>query len=125
MVTACSPAHANPFDYGDWTYLSKPQAVAKAQEALAARGFSRGVFGHTHRALVEEEPPATVITVGSLGQPRDGRPGLSAWAMITLEDDELVVARRTVDVDWEKHVAAIRATDMPEATKDRLCGFFS
>lgn len=118
-------AHANPFTFGDWTYLRDGDAVARASAALAARSFNWGVFGHVHRFRFFEgdDDGAGVVTVGSIGQPRDTAEPFSQWAMVTLEDG-FTVEQRRVARDWRSTMDKIRASSVSEATKERLCQFY-
>jgi predicted phosphodiesterase len=42
-------AHANPYAFGDWSYINSDVDAAGAARTLGDRGFVAGVFGHTHR----------------------------------------------------------------------------
>lgn len=42
-------AHANPFSYGDWSYLDDEAQLRRAAATLGSAGCAAGVFGHTHR----------------------------------------------------------------------------
>ena len=118
-------AHANPFDYGDWTYLSTDASFVSAAETLANRGFTKGLFGHTHRfrSFEDSDLNTKIITVGSLGQPRD-RQRQSEWAILDLESDKMHVTRQPLEISWESQLAAISATDLTEKTKIKLSEFF-
>lgn len=119
-------AHANPFGYGDWTYLTSPESCEAACEALRGRGFDHGIFGHSHRFRLHESAAAgaAVATVGSLGQPREAGAPVSQWAMVELDESGWRVAQRPLDCDWAQQIEAIRATTMSEDTKERLCRFY-
>lgn len=118
-------AHANPFAFGDWTYLADTASADAAASTLARRGYRYGIFGHTHRARRFAGEGADVFTVGSLGQPREAADPRLQWAMIELQEDRIDVQPRFVPFDRAAHQAAIRATTLSRPTKDRLCGFFA
>jgi predicted phosphodiesterase len=120
-------AHANPYAYGDWTYLATEASMQAAADSLKAQGYAYGLFGHTHRYRVFDsaENGPQIITVGSLGQPRDRHDPDSQWAMVEIDGQNLAVQRRRVDVRWDDHVAAIQAAALSDATKTKLCGFFT
>ena len=42
-------AHANPFQYGNWSYLNSDDKYIKAANSLALKHKNIGIFGHTHR----------------------------------------------------------------------------
>lgn len=118
-------AHANPFAFGDWTYLADAASADAAARTLVRRGYRYGVFGHTHRARRFADKGAEVFTVGSLGQPRELADPRLQWAMIELREDRIDVQPRFVSFDRAAHQAAIRATTLSRPTQDRLCGFFA
>lgn len=120
-------AHANPFDYGDWTYLSTGPALQAAAARLGEMGFSEGVFGHSHRGRTFEaaELGVKLTTVGSLGQPRDRQDLVASWSLIDSRGVAFDVLRQPVTSDWSTHLAAIRATHLSETTKAKLCEFFA
>jgi predicted phosphodiesterase len=125
---ACGPllmAHANPFAFGDWSYIANDAQAEVAADALAARGFAYGLFGHVHRYRRFPCEAACVFTVGSLGQPRDSQDRALQWAMVDVEDDVVTVTPRSVAFDRDAHIASIRETSLSLATQDRLCGFFA
>lgn len=124
----CGPllmAHANPFAFGDWSYIANDAQAQAAADVLAARGFAYGLFGHVHRYRRFACGSACVFTVGSLGQPRDSQDRALQWAMVDVEDDVVTVTPRSVAFDRDTHIASIRGTSLSIATQDRLCGFFA
>ena len=117
-------AHANPYGFGNWSYLRTDEEFQSAIEALSARGLRGGIFGHSHRYRRVDVGSETAVTVGSVGQPRSATMKSPQWAVVTLGDAELTVESRAVDFDWRSHCEHIRSTDLSEKTKDRLCEFF-
>jgi predicted phosphodiesterase len=143
-------AHANPWPYGDWRYLSTREQSQEAAEALRGQGRLGGVFGHTHRRgalrfvhaagpggegfgaveelaspwIVEESGPHTiVVNPGSVGQPRhrDGRSTMLRWVR---EGGRTRGESVEVAYDVAAHVRALRAHPFTDETRDRLCRFF-
>ena len=117
-------AHANPYSYGDWTYLRTEQELRWAGRILAKRQFKWGVFGHTHRVARYRDREAGVFTVGSLGQPRDRHDRRLQWAMVTFDENSIEVQPRPVEFDVKAHLAAIDVTTLSPTTKQRLGEFF-
>lgn len=135
-------AHANPFGFGDWTYMNGGPAIAEAAGTLQARGKRAGVFGHTHRArisivtadgVVEEHDPAAtsiafdapfraaVINAGSVGQPR----GTGASMLIARASEQGLECRvEELEYDVDAHVRAILTSEMSALTRKRLADFF-
>ena len=121
-------AHANPFPYGDWTYLNTEPELRRAAATLEGGGSHIGVFGHTHRRravsirdgavvlapelLASDGQPVVVLNPGSVGQPR--RSG-SSGLRVTFTD---------LRYDVAAHTRAIAASDLSEQTKARLLGYF-
>ena len=80
-------SHANPFLYGDWSYIEKPKNLYKAFQELHKKKVFAGVFGHSHRQLfigikkntlyrmnsysaTANNIDQLIINAGSIGQPR-------------------------------------------------------
>jgi predicted phosphodiesterase len=118
-------SHANPFGFGDWTYLNDEPSMAAAAGRLRERSFDWGVFGHVHRfrRLVFPHQRGGVATVGSIGQPRDQAERFSQWAMVTI-DPEFSIEQRRVERDWSGTIEKIGKSTMSEGTKERLCRFY-
>lgn len=135
-------AHANPFGFGDWTYLNGSSAIAAAASVLRQRGQRVGIFGHTHRrkmSIISEEGlvgdwneasigldfagafSAAVINAGSVGQPRGVG---SSILFVSATAHRLECRIEDVHYDVGAHVRAILASDMSESTKKRLASFF-
>ena len=133
-------AHANPFGYGDWTYLNSEPDLRRAAEALVAGGRLLGVFGHTHRrqaVIVTEgvltalgtrvplthdlQRGAAILNPGSVGQPRGG-----GSSMLYLHGDPHGLRIEFVDLvyDVAAHTRAIEAAQLSDETKRRLLAFF-
>jgi predicted phosphodiesterase len=120
-------SHANPFGYGDWTYLADGTKLERAADALSERGYRWGVFGHLHRAMDHVRSDGVAVhVVGSIGQPRDRLDARPQWAMLDLDNDSMSISRHFVDFDAGAHCAAIQAeAGLSQLTKNKLCGYFS
>lgn len=146
-------AHANPFDYGDWTYLNSRTDNARAIHSLAERGFAIGVFGHTHRRKLASAPVLTddqqlapervaltdestflarqpgmcyapvALNAGSVGQPRHSD-RQSTVLRLEVRTDGVNVEFVPIEYDVEQHLGAIRASSLSQATRDRLGRYF-
>lgn len=117
-------SHANPFGSGDWTYLRDDQSAAAAATALKARSFQWGVFGHVHRFRVYPVGSnGGVVTVGSIGQPRDKADPVGQWAMVT-SGPQFSIEQRHIQLGWASTIEKIHKTRMSEATRERLCQFY-
>jgi len=135
-------AHANPYRFGDWTYIHSDADAADAATTLGERGFVVGVFGHTHRrrlyvarqgrSEVLEAAGTTTVAIqgarlvlnpGSIGQPRGGslRPSM---LRLVLDGGRVHVEFLDVAYDVASHVAGLRASPLSETTRERLASFF-
>lgn len=119
-------SHANPFGAGDWSYLNEPGALQRACEVLCRRGFRWGIFGHVHRFRKHADAATGVlsVTVGSIGQPRE-KGGASQWAYAELSNGRLDVQPRRLDYDWADEIAAVEASSLSDATKERIVSYFA
>ena len=129
-------AHANPFAFGDWTYLDSEHDLSRASARLAERGFWLGCFGHTHRprvyGAVEDDDgvcrarpgDAVVVNSGSVGQPRN-KTATATFLRMTLENQIVSAHVEVVTYDVTAHLDALTRTTLSEATKHRLRAFFT
>jgi predicted phosphodiesterase len=118
-------AHANPFGYGDWTYLSNDDLLDRAARTCAQRGYRFGIFGHLHRNRYYSGAGVEVHIIGSVGQPRSNEDRAPQWAMLEMTPGGLTVERHSVAFDPAAHCHAIRMqAGLSDSTKNRLCGYF-
>ncbi len=119
-------AHANPFGYGDWTYLSNEEVQARAAKILRERGFQAGIFGHLHRPRDYRDDYGTQVhVVDSVGQPRSKGESGPSWTMVEIENDKVSVSTHEIAFDTDKHCLAIQAVSgLSDTTKSKLCGFY-
>jgi diadenosine tetraphosphatase ApaH/serine/threonine PP2A family protein phosphatase len=115
--------HASPLDPAQWSYILD---AIDARSALAAFSQSVCFIGHTHQPEVFRDRRATgeirrgeriIVNVGSVGQPRDGRPE----ACYGLFDDETwEYWPMRVPYDISTAVRKIREAGLPSRLADRL-----
>ena len=119
-------AHANPFGFGDWTYLSSPDLLARAADVLRQRGFRAGIFGHLHREATYRDDFGTLVhIVDSTGQPR--RKGFrgTSWTMVEVSETQVDIQTRALPFDRQRMQEQIRMVpNLSSATKTKLCGFY-
>jgi len=132
-------AHANPFAFGDWTYLNAIGVIEAAAATLRLGGFAAGVFGHTHRRRITvvspgkthdivdpqgmyqcDEQGTVVINAGSVGQPR----GTGSSMLFVQAGSVLSCEFVRVYYDVWRHTQAISESDLPESAKARICRYF-
>lgn len=86
--------HGAPWDADMYVY---PDAPADLRSRLAAPGRDLTVFGHTHYPVEWSEEPTLVINPGSVGQPRDRKPG-ACWALWDVDEHKVTLRRETYDM---------------------------
>jgi len=131
-------AHANPYEYGDWSYVSDVSSQSDAASILRRSGYRVGVFGHSHRAFAvivkenevrpfeqrswHELPDGAVVLVnpGAVGHPRGT--GLS-YAILDVDAMSLRVDIRAIPADFEPHRRAISEGDFSPQTRAKLISY--
>ncbi len=130
--------HASAHDPPRWEYVQDSVSAAASLHAAEDGGASHVFGGHVHEQrlffhgavgkVMPFEPTAGIAvplwrhrswlaTVGSVGQPRDGRPE----AMYALFDtDSLQMTFLRVPYDYQAAARAIRAAGLPADNADRL-----
>lgn len=145
-------AHANPFTYGDWTYLNGPDDNRRAIATLDQLGFSVGVFGHTHRRKLASLPAGAsasddsadvalsedstflarapgvayapvAINAGSVGQPRH-RDKRSTMLLLDIRPDGLNIEFLPIAYPLDEHLNAIAHSTLSATTRARLGRYF-
>jgi predicted phosphodiesterase len=139
-------AHANPFAYGDWSYLNQNADFLRAGTALRERGVRLGIFGHTHRPKVVLLPEASesprvidladdetacgipqagvaIFDVGSTGQPRNRQKRATA-GLVTVAKDQISCVALHLDYDVAAHRRTVMSTGMSQSTVEKLLGYF-
>lgn len=97
--------HGAPWDTDQYVY---PDAGVEMFERCASFGGDVVVMGHTHYPFVVEVGDTTLVNPGSVGQPRDRRPGAS-WAWF--DTDTRRVHARLERYDVAPVVAEARHVD--------------
>jgi len=87
--------HGAPWSVDEYVY---PDAVAEVRDRMArwAAQCDLLVHGHTHYANVWREDRLLIVNPGSVGQPRDRRPGAS-WALWDTREHTVVLRREPYD----------------------------
>lgn len=138
-IETCFLVHASADDPQKWRYVEDERSALASLEAATAESGVRYVFGgHVHqqtlyykgsgRGLMAFKPTPGVpiptpghrqwiATVGSVGQPRDGKP-LAMYALFDLAQSRLTFHR--VAYDHAAAAAAVRRAGLPEYFAQRL-----
>ena len=87
-------AHGAPWDTDEYLYPDTPLATL---ERVAACGADTVVLGHTHYQFDWQLDGCRIINPGSVGQPRDRKPG-AAWSIFDTQTGALVHRRENYDI---------------------------
>lgn len=131
-------AHANPFAYGDWRYLDKPESCEAAILALKQHPVSLGVFGHSHRqslrlhttqgletfdACMQVDTQAdemALMNPGTVGQPR----GCGfCYGLLTIEAQQVQAQLIPLQVDTAPMILSLQQSDLSPSTQQKLIGY--
>lgn len=103
--------HGSPWDVGAYVY---PDAAPELRGRVfaAAAGFDLVVLGHTHYPMRWQTDNVTVVNPGSVGQPRDYRPG-ACWAVWETRTGSLEFHRQAYDIASVQARARALDPDVP------------
>lgn len=131
-------AHANPYDYGDWSYVDKIEQCITAAETLRSKGYGVGVFGHVHRnkALAIDKSgnarftgncasstsykETFILNPGTVGQPRGE--GCS-FMFLNIDQNEISYSFSGLHVDMTNSIKLINETKMSIHTKNKIASY--
>ncbi len=134
-------AHANPFEYGDWTYMNKEEDILRAAITLNDRNMNIGIFGHTHRNknyLMNSESSSCelcidnnfnlinntnklILNIGSLGQPRGSSPNIM---IVNIENNIFNYINIQLNVNNKLIIDETVKTTLSMETKNKLNSFW-
>ena len=134
-------SHANPFNYGDWTYLNEINEIKRAMKRLKELNVKIGIFGHTHRingfvfdteikhfskidtniVINKNTDEIFLLNSGSIGQPRGE--GLS-FLKLNLSSRNIKSVHLNKAL-LKKHMSLkINATSLDKNTKVQILKFW-
>jgi putative phosphoesterase len=102
-------AHGAPWDPDEYIY---PNAPAEKWQALAQQDADFVVLGHTHYSMTRQEGGTVVVNPGSVGQPRDRRPGAS-WALLDTVSRSVTIHVESYDMTGVMDEARRRDPQLP------------
>jgi putative phosphoesterase len=96
-IGSCSilVCHGAPWDTDEYVY---PDAPIKILNRCAVPAFDVVVMGHTHYPMVRVAGKTMLVNPGSVGQPRNRRPG-AWWALLDSETMEVSLNCERYDVE--------------------------
>lgn len=101
--------HGAPGDTDRYVYPDTPDSDLAVMRPADARYV---VMGHTHHPMVRDLDGVRFINPGSVGQPRDRRPGAS-WALLDSVTGEVEHFREDYDYEAVAAIARDRLPDVP------------
>lgn len=87
--------HGAPWDPDAYVY---PDAAPEVLARCAEPGVDYVILGHTHHRFVTRVGGAMIVNPGSVGQPRDRRPG-AAWAVLDTVAGECELRSLAYDIN--------------------------
>jgi predicted phosphodiesterase len=131
-------AHANPFEYGNWSYLEESEDLSKAFQSLYKKQFFSGLFGHSHRQLFvgkekdnmlqiddyqcdDNKLDHLIINTGSIGQPRGKGAG---YIVLEMKDNSLNKAEfQKITINFDNSIDLINQANFSQETNDKLINY--
>jgi predicted phosphodiesterase len=131
-------SHANPFSYGDWSYVEQIKDLHMSFEALSKKDVFAGVFGHSHRQLFmgikknilnkmdsysanDADIDQLIINTGTVGQPRGKGIG---YTLLNMKDDKLHNASfEKIKMDFDNSIDLIQQTKLSKDSKKKLIDY--
>lgn len=125
-------AHANPFNYGNWSYVENSQQIEDALQSLKRKNRICGVFGHSHRqyirkgrklmensydTLLDEIDEPLIVNTGSAGQSRGSG---FCYSLIRIDSKKIYIDLKKFCPNIEENIKDVHLTDMSNNTKSRL-----
>ena len=85
--------HGAPWNLDQYIY---PDADPGLTARCAPENYDLVVMGHTHYPMLKRIGKTAVVNPGSVGQPRDRKPG-ACWALFDTEDQMIELRRESYD----------------------------
>jgi predicted phosphodiesterase len=101
--------HGTPWDNNEYLY---PDAPAAKLQRCTAGGHDLVVVGHSHYSMVHQIGGTQLVNPGSVGQPRDRKPG-AAWATYDTATGEVALKREQYDASSLVAEAGRRHPEIP------------
>lgn len=132
-------AHANPFAFGDWTYIRDEASQQRAIKHCRQSGLRLAAFGHSHRQLLltdgfettlehtslsltwSESEEVILLNPGTIGQPRGTA---SSFALLDADGDNIQIELCQFDYDAEPVLDLLAQAQFTTATFEKLCNHF-
>lgn len=101
--------HGAPWDSGQYVY---PDAPRELLERCAEADVDIVVMGHTHYPMLHEVNNCILVNPGSVGQPRNHRPGAD-WALLDTHSRKIEMRHEKYDIQAMIDEAKRRHPELP------------
>lgn len=101
--------HGAPWDLDQYIY---PDADPRLIVRCAPENYDLVVMGHTHYPMLKRIGKTVVVNPGSVGQPRDRKPG-ACWALFDTEDHTIELRRESYDSSDLVRECQLRHPELP------------
>lgn len=101
--------HGAPWDLDRYIY---PDADHEVLARDLPQSYDLVVMGHTHYPMLRQIGSTVVVNPGSVGQPRDRKPG-ACWALFDTKDRSIELRRESYDSSSLVHECQIRHPELP------------
>lgn len=101
--------HGSPWDYDKYIY---PDSDIDLLASCASPNFDLVVMGHTHYQMLKEIGKTLLVNPGSVGQPRDRKPG-ACWALFDTESRKIEFHRESYDSTDLVRECQLRHPELP------------
>lgn len=102
-------SHGAPWDLDQYIY---PDADQEMLAGCLPQNYDLVVMGHTHYPMLKCIGNTTVVNPGSVGQPRDRKPG-ACWALFDTKDHSIELRRESYDSSSLVRECQLRHPELP------------
>jgi putative phosphoesterase len=101
--------HGSPWDLDYYVY---PDSAPEMLTRCVSGNFDLIVMGHTHYPMLKEMGKTLLVNPGSVGQPRNRKPG-ACWALFDTEDRTIELRRESYDSSDLVRECQMRHPELP------------
>ena len=110
-------SHGSPWNLDQYIY---PDADQEMLAGCLSQNYDLVVMGHTHYPMVKRIGNTAVINPGSVGQPRDRKPG-ACWALFDTKDHTIELRRENYDSSRLVRECQLRHPELPYLSEVLQC----
>lgn len=102
-------SHGAPWNLNQYIY---PDADQEMLARYLPQNYNLVVMGHTHYPMLRHVGSTVVVNPGSVGQPRDWKPG-ACWALFDTKDHSVELRRESYDFSSLLRECQLRHPELP------------